>query len=394
MRLALALKKSGIAAAALLSGWSAHAELGDGFPLGALRVLPSAGLSLVHDSNVALTSNTEIDSFLMIFSPAVRVQGGTDRNHYALTAQSEIARYQSSSIDNYADYGLSAEWQYNPLTRHALGFDGSWERGHDSRGTAAREGDLALLPLDPDSYDRYGIGAKYRFGAPGARGRLEFNVHRDQIDYRNNRLFTVFRDRKDLSLGGSLYWRIAPKTSAVVSVDRVTAKYQVATLDSTEHHLLVGLDFDATARTSGGLLFGKSWKRFDDPTRPDFSGTSWRANLKYRLRSYSTLELSTSRDTDETNGFGDFILRRDVTLAWSHQWNSKLGSQVDVGQARDEHRPSARNDDTFFYGFSGQYHFRPWLSLGAGFRDYNRDSDIPALNYRRQQWLLSLEASL
>lgn len=394
MRLAPTLKNGCFAVAALVSCASLHAQTGDGFPVGPLRVLPSAGLTLLHDSNVALTSNTEINSFLTVFSPAVRVQGGSDRNHYALNLASEFGRYQSSSIDNYVHHQVSLDWLYNPVIRHAIGFDASWERGHDARGTAAREGDLALLALDPDSYDRYGVGAKYRFGAPGARGRLEFNVHREQIDYRNNRQFTVFRDREDLSLGGTLFWRIAPKTSAVVSVDRVEANYKVATLDGTEHHLLAGVEFDATARTSGSLLFGRSWKAFDDPARPDYSGTSWRVGLKYRLRSYSTLELSTSRDTDETNGFGDFILRRDLTLAWSHQWNSKFGSQVDVGQVRDEHRPSARIDDTFFYGVSGQYQFRPWLRVGAGFRDYTRDSDIPALNYSRQQWLLSLEASL
>ena len=38
------------------------------------------------------------------------------------------------------------------------------------------EGNLALLPLDPDEYDLTNFGGKYRFGAPGARGRLELEA--------------------------------------------------------------------------------------------------------------------------------------------------------------------------------------------------------------------------
>ena len=369
------------------------AQAGDGFPAGDWRVYPTVGLSFRHDSNVGLTEGQKQDSFITQISPGVRAETGSDRNRFSASYQAEIARYSDSSRDDFDDHRVDLDWLYNPVLRHAFGLDAGWKRGHDGRGTASREGDLALLPLNIDEYDQTRFGGNYRFGAPGARGRIELGAHFEELDYRNNREFTRFRDREDVSLDAAFFWRIAPKTSAVFSVDRIETDYQFATLDSTEHHYFVGLEFDATARTSGQLLFGRVEKDFDDPARGNFSGTSWRARLSYKLRSYSLLTLSSGRDTDETNGFGDFILRRDVTLGWSHQWNGRFSTTVDGGYARDRHGDSGRTEDSWLYGVSAQYQFRPWLHLAAGYRGYERNSDLAGFDFTRSEWLLSLEAS-
>jgi hypothetical protein len=378
----------------LLVQFQAYAAAGDGFRLGPLRVSPTAALTMMHDSNVIVSSQNEVDSFVTRFSPGVRVEAGSEINLVSATLQSEFGRFADSSIDNYTDHELALQWAWNPMVRHALVVDADWARRHDARGTAGREGELAELPFDPDEYDERGFGGRYRFGAPGARGRLEFEAGANDIEYRNNRVLTQFRDRNDRKLAGGFYWRIAPKTSATISVDQIESDYDVSTLDSTERHFYLGIELDATARTSGSVQVGRVRKDFDDPARLDYSGNSWRAGLAYKLRSYSVFELTTGRDTDETNGFGDFILRRDVTLGWIHQWSTRFSSQIDLGYARDEHRPSLRNDDSVYYGVSGQYRASPWLSFGAGYRVSDRDSDIPELNYQRKQLLLSVEAAL
>ena len=138
----------------------AHAAAGNGFKLGPLRVSPSAGLTLSHDSNVIISSGDEIDSFLMRFSPGVKVETGSDFNRLSATLQSEFARYQSSALDNYTDHSLGLQWSWSPLVRHALVLDGLWARHHDARGTAGREGELALLSLAPDEYDQKSLSAR------------------------------------------------------------------------------------------------------------------------------------------------------------------------------------------------------------------------------------------
>ena len=135
-----------------------------------------------------------------------------------------------------------------------------------------------------------------------------------------------------------------PKTSALVRAEYGTFDYDESTLDGDETHLFVGVDLDATARTSGRVMVGRATKHFDDPTRSEFSGTSWRAGVTWKPRSYSIFDLSTGRDADETNGFGDYILRQDITLGWAHNWNERFRTTVDGGFATEEHRPRERED--------------------------------------------------
>jgi polysaccharide biosynthesis protein VpsM len=204
-------------------------------------------------------------------------------------------------------------------------------------------------------------------------------------------VFTESRDRDDASFAGAFFWRLAPKTSALLRAEYGTFDYDVATLDGTEKHLFVGIELDATARTSGRILFGRASKSFDDPSREDFSGTSWRASVTWKPRSYSIFDLSTGRDTDETNGDGDYILREDLTLGWAHNWTERFRTTVDAGVAQEEHRPSLRSDDVRYLGLSADYLFRPWLRFGASVKRYDRDSNIAELDYLRNVWLLSAE---
>jgi hypothetical protein len=213
------------------------------------------------------------------------------------------------------------------------------------------------------------------------------------LEYRNNREFTAFRDRRDYFVAGEFGWRVGGRTSAVFRAEQAQFNYEQATLDSDERHYFVGVELDATGKTSGRAVFGRVEKDFDDPARFDGSGTSWRVNVQYRPKSFSIFDVSTGRDIDETNGFGDFILREDVTLGWSYDWTARIRTTVDAGWANEEHQPSNRVDEVQYAGASVNYAFRRWLRLGGSVRTYNRDSELSEFEYRRTQVLFSAEAT-
>lgn len=367
---------------------------GRGLHAGSFTVLPTLGLSLGFDSNTTLTNDVRTDSWFSRVSPAVRAMRGSDENRLTLTADADFATYSGSSHDNYQDYGAGLVWLYSPALRHAFGFDAGVHWTHDQRGTAAREGDLALIPRDVDRYRSTQVGGTYRFGAPGARGQLELDAHLRDRQYLNNRDYTTSRDESETAFGAGFLWRVGAKTQAEVRVEESSFDYDSATLDNSEQRYYVGMRFDATARTSGEVLFGHANKDFDDPTRPDYSGSSWRAGLKYRPRTYSTFSITTNRETDETNGAGDYILRRDVVLGWSHSWNQRLSTGVDGGFSDEQHQPDERTDRMRFIGVSANYEFREWLRAGASYRTYDRTSTDNEFDYNRNLLLFTVEASL
>lgn len=373
---------------------------GSGPPLsdltvGPFRITPSLGLSYGHDSNVTLNADDQdrVSSSFVRVSPSVRAAGGSETNRLQLTYDANYARYFDSPRDDYFDHTLELDWFWNPKLRHTFMAGAGVGWGHDQRGTAGREGELADLPLDVDRYRSTDLSGSYRFGAPGARGRAQVDARARRVEYLNNRELTRFRDRDDRLLGGELGVRIGARTSAVGRVEYGTFEYGTATLDGSEFKYFLGVEWDATAKTSGNLMVGRQAKRFEDPTREEFSGSSWRGSVTWRPRSYSRFDLSTNSETDETNGSGDFILRRDLTLGWAYDWNTRIRSTVDVGFARETFGGSPREDESRWWGISGDYVLRRWLRFGASYRSYFRDSSIGEFQYRQNVFLLSLEIS-
>jgi hypothetical protein len=212
-------------------------------------------------------------------------------------------------------------------------------------------------------------------------------------------------------------YRIASKTSATISVRQTDVDFdrerQLTTgnvnFDSTERELLLGLLFDATAKTSGRIEAGRIEKDFDSSLLDDFSGFGWRVGVQFRPRTYSSIDISTSRRTDEADdvlnrsvigNLNSFILRRDITAAWTHNWTDRFQTGVDVVFGTDEYRSALdegrgnRDDDFSGFGVSADYTFRPWLSVGASYRRYDRDSNIAIFDYDRNFFLLSFEGTL
>ena len=164
--------------------------------------------------------------------------------------------------------------------------------------------------------------------------------------------------------------------------------------DSESTYYFVGVEWDLSARTSGRIDYGWHEKQFDDPLIEGYDGDFWRASIEWRPRTYSAFTLSTTRATEETVGYGDYILRDDISLDWTHQWATRFSTTAEIGWGNEEHRPGLRDEDLFWWGISGRWHLNQYLQLGAGWQHYERESAERQFNYDRNVWIITLEGSL
>lgn len=399
----------------------ASAQDGTGVQAGPFRVKPTLGVTVGNDSNVAQASVNEVSSFYTRVSPGIRFDSGNEARSFSLAYELDAARYSDSEQDDYNDQRLTAGVKLSPSVRTNFDVGAGLERGHDRRGTNSRQGtQINFQNRDADKWDRSHVDAGFDYGAPGARGALGVRAGYSSLEYINNRDYSRFGDR-DLSYVSARFgWRIAPKTQAFVSAQansieydnrRVGASGRIYNLDSDERIYLVGLKFDATAKTSGHIGVGQVRKDFDDPSIQSYSGTAWDVGLQFRPRSYSVIDLSTKRSTQEAvnflGGFADteFLINRSVSLAWTHGWSDRFNTAVDVGrenlsfQAFDR---EIRSDALNFWGLSADYQLRDWFSIGAGYKSYRRTGDVNGANaafgdlfdYDRDEVSVSFEASL
>lgn len=411
--------------ACLCAAGGAIAQEDRGVRIGPFRAVPTLGLTVSHEDNVLRSSANEVSSLLTVLSPGLQLERGDETRGLLFGYEGEFGRYSRSDVqsEDFRNHRAYAQFRSAPTARNRFSGQAGYTRGQDFRGeTGAQQGGFVNLARAPDRYRRIDARVGTEFGAEGARGLLAGNLTYDDIEYRNNREFTQFRDATETGFDLMFGWRLAPKTRLTLGAGRrdvdfdrdrllqdpISGGTRVTRFDSTETDLFLGLMFDATARTTGRMSIGRIEKDFDDPTLDDYSGTGWQIGLSWRPLTYSVLDLSASRQTNESDlvQFGElgfdssFIVARDVTLAWSHAWNDRFKSSLDMGLGHDSYRASraadveVREHDLRFWGVGLDYQFRRWLQFGLGYKHYDRDASDNLFEYRRNVITLSVEGTL
>jgi hypothetical protein len=378
------------AAAAPSSGIPAPAG---GIPVGPLTVYPAVDLAHGYDDNLFLRPSNRFSSSYTVFSPSVRVEAKTGPHKFDLTMRMDQGRYHKSAADSYTDYSLLGNGDIVLSGRAGLKVRAEYRHGHEGRGTTD-----AAFTASPNEFDNYGVDGVFRYGAPGARGRIEIDAGAFQRRYTNNPTETAGFERDTTQLGGAFYWRVMPRTEILGQAGYRNIDYKLSgsTLDSTESRYLVGVKWEATAATTGTAKFGHMTKEFDSATRERFSGSTWDVGVRWSPLTYSVFDFVSNKTTNESTGVGDTVVGKNYGVTWSHAWSSRLRTQA-LGSFRNDAFTGAgvtRKDDTTTFGLKVAYDFRRWLRLGAEYTHAERESNGVDLNYKRNLLLFTVGATL
>ena len=372
-----------------------------GFTAAGMQIVPTLGLSIGYDDNITASSTHQISSLFYQISPSVRVELPSDHTVLALIAALEMVRHQDSPIDDRDSWYVRGQWVWDISTRQNLNLFAEYGEGVDQRGQGRRQGDLGLISLELDQWERWDYGGNWDYGSVGSRGRLTLQLGATDLTYTNNRKGPVTGasatralDRDWQYFGGTFYWRVAPKSSLLVDYKYTDINYKLSSgSDSSEQSWMFGATWDASARTSGEVKYGNLKKDFNDPAISSYNGPTWVASVNWRPRTYSVFTLTGTRNTQEPDGGGDYVLRQDISLSWVHDWATRFGTTVDVGFGQDEYRPTERKDDLFYWGLGARYTFNQHFRLGASVNSYDRSSDFAEYDYRQMMYMLTLEAT-
>ena len=354
------------------------------------------GIGWEYDDNIYRTPNNETDSHKIHIRPRFQWEGLQGPNRYTLNYQAEAGFFSENNDDNYFDQVLSAQAAFNPDVRHSFNIDGSITSSHDPFGLERTEGLERDDQDDPDKWYAWGIGGKYLFGAPEARGNLEFRGGYYRKEYTNNHEYTDFMDYQTFDLGSSFFYRVAPATRAVFSADYTDTSYDNRLDGSNDrdfqtYRLRAGVTWLATAKTSGEILGGYFWNDFD--SREDNEGFDWRVNVNWLPRTYSTVTLTSGLsfvegNTTETNT----IETRDIGINWQHQWRDRVSSNVFADYINADHKGIDREDDIWSFGASVNYALGRNYNLNGGYRYTDRDSNDDAYDFSRNVFFLDFNA--
>ena len=368
---------------------------------GPLYFTPTLDLEAYYTDNLWLTDTQEKNTWVGVITPRLQTWLQNGASDYSLTFELEDSTYASSDDDDYTDYTTTVDVHQVFNARNRLNLYGEYYDGHEKRGTGFIEGELSLITDKPIEYERSTFGGDYTYGSKTSRGRLKVAAESVDFDYQNYRDFTRFFDRTEDALAGTLFWKVAPRTDALVEARAINNDYDdedpsdpAGTHTSDELNYLLGVAWEATGRTSGHVKLGMYDRDYDSGAREDEDGFLWEVGVRYQPRTYSTLDLNTRRYYQETNGLGDGINTRALNLGWGHSWNQRSSTHLNLGYMNDDYEGGDREDDTYDLEARYDYGFRRWVDLSAGYRYQYRDSDLNFFDYSGNIFFLEARMGL
>ncbi|WP_338853452.1 outer membrane beta-barrel protein [Alteromonas macleodii] len=371
---------------------------------GQFDLIPSFTSSMAYVDNVANARDNQrkIYSWRTILSPELIAATQVDGNPVQIGYRLERGVYFSSDNDDYTDHFVEASGNFELNSRHRVSALAQYEDGHEDRGTGFSIG-TGLDISTPDTYKSSNLSAEYSYGAVTSDGLITLKTRRQALDYDRSEDAYLIRDRVKTMVGGEFGYQLGSATRAVLDVTKTYVRYDeqlnFVTRDSDETRVLVGVVWESTAATTGFAKVGYKEKDFDNQARGTFYGTDWEVGIDWQPVSYTTFRISTSADTFETNGEGDFIRGQNYSVRWNHDWLERLSTSFSVTQQNDEYVFNEvdidnRDDELMNYSAALNYQARRWLKFSTYYQFTDRDSNRETIGYDKSVVGVTAEVTL
>ncbi|MBW3141628.1 outer membrane beta-barrel protein [Ferrimonas balearica] len=385
--------------AALATGVSAtefepaRLRLGEG-----VQFQPTMGLEYGYDDNLLHTSAESLDSQYLRITPELQFVWGRRISHLKAGYVLDAASYFDSSDDNYIDHDLNLIGHHEFTARHRVDATYDYVKGHQARGTGIAEFSETDEPVEFTEHDAYGA---YEFGAQTARMQLGVNLGYYQRTYDNFRERSQYRDYDTFRYGATAKWRVGARTKLLLDLSDSDISYDRVepgqlSRDSNVTRGLVGVIWEATAKSEGRAAFGVEDKRFDDSGREDFTGFAWDVAFIWRPTTYSTLELISARESKDPFTNGDYVEESSYELGWEHYWQERWATNLELLYADKDYTGDDREDEVTKIRVGVIYEFRRWLKFEPFYSYWDNSSTRtdPQLNYDKNQFGLVMTLAL
>ncbi|WP_422136941.1 hypothetical protein [Endozoicomonas sp. ALD040] len=361
--------------------------------LGPVEMVPVVSAGIGYDDNVYRKGEGELadkGSTVYKLNAEAQFRAQTGLNTYAATLAARNTNFSSQSDASYTDVGVKGDIHQEFTSRHRLdaGFD--LGRYHDAGSTVNDVTDKSA-----PEYNRTQGSLKYGFGAQEAIMRADLFGSYNKQNYRAGG-----EDKKTTEYGATGYYQFMPKTSALIEIKERKLDYteeQNAAYDITSY--LVGLSWDATAKSSGYAKLGRRYRSATGIERQDYTG--WELGVSYLPVDRSLIQLSTTRDyglESDDPASADFTKGTTTRLTWEHQWTGKINTRASYSYSdesiQDGTGITEKERKVNQLGLAVDWNIKHNILLSASWQHVSRDETdkngfTGAEDYKRSYYMLT-----
>lgn len=354
-----------------------------------LEFTPSLKVSESYDDNFREVEENEESSWVTRISPTLSLTAYGRKSEYVLSYTADSDTFHSSHKDNNTDHHLTADAGFRFDARNQLVLNAGYHKVEET--TSSTPG------VEGDKYNTKNVGGVYTYGAETAAAQVDFGADYKELRYDNSGQLNAEKERDATALRSTFYYRVAPKTRVLAEVRHTDYSYvSEKSLDATNIAFLTGLTWEATAKTTGTVKFGREKKSFDRNDNDDQSNGMWEAGITWQPRTYSTFNLKARRALDEGENGASAIEATSTTLDWKHYWLDRVYSTASYTRSEQDYIDDSNNrlDKTDIFGLGLNYEMRRWLDIGVGYKYAENDSNFANESYERNIYSISITASL
>ena len=314
------------------------------------EITPTLQTGVSSNSNFFSTPDDEKSRLIWTVAPKIAAQIDNGPDNYKLNLASKTSFHNKDTTDNFTQVNVGIGTHQEFTSQHRLDVTGIADWLYEPRGSGLTEG-LGDAAAELVKYRQQNLTGRYEYGALSSKAQVALTAGYSSKEYQNFRAISQFRDFDKTLFGITGYYNTQAATRAFVELTREDYRYDV--IDSTgisrnsdDIKLLLGVEWEATAVTSGSVKLGYQNKEFDSNLREDFSGLSWEAAVNWQPLSYSTVQLMTSRAAKDPLVEGDYIRESAYGITWNHGWSDYLSSQVGVNYIDEQYTGNIGRKDT------------------------------------------------
>jgi len=379
-----------------------------GYPknIGGILVKADTTLSQTYSDNIFASSEGEGDSITTI-NPDLEIQKNYRRHSFGLKTHAEILRHASEATENRENYKGELYADLEAKRGLDIHLNAQIQRHNVERKTARLQ-NIALRTKNPLLIDKYGAGVNIEY-KPNRLG-IDFKTGYEQTRFENAALssgaLSVQKD-KDFDLAYA---------ETVLSYDSTT-NWQPQLIIRYEnqdfkHNIFTNGSFSGNSRTNkalsivagarwnyknliiGDFAIGQITRQYKDDNINDSKNLAFQGHLIWEPTQKSRFDLNLSRTTIEDNliiaGLDQSVF--DVKLDYELKRNF-FGTLL-AGYKHEEFSETNRIDNTTRIGLETKYIINPHFQTGLQYTYENRDSDVPASNFKENRMLLYLTGAL
>ncbi|MBX3493976.1 MAG: outer membrane beta-barrel protein [Parvibaculum sp.] len=372
-----------------------------GVRAGGFTVFPEASVTGTFSDNIYATDVATESDFITTLATGVSVQSNWSRHALNLNAGLAQYLYADNDDEDRLDWNVGGNGRID-ITRDTNISGGlSYAELHEDRGAPNAVG----LAAEPTEYSllQADIALAHRFNRVTTRiGARYADFDYDSVPLiGGGALNQDFRDREEFEQFLRLGYDVSPDTNVYVQGTLNQREYDQQppavplNRDSDGWSIVGGADFRLTNLAQGGVFIGYQEQEYDDPALFNISGLAFGANVDWFVTPLTTVRFDAASTVEETTTPGaSGYMDQSVGLRIDHELMRNVIVGARASYANQDYEGVARSDDVVRAGLGVDYLINRNFSVGLGYDYTDRDSNVPGLDYTRNEFGLTLKAAL